>query len=267
MFGKLVKHELYASGRTMLPLGVILLLLAVSTNISGRIIDSRYTQGFLYLMCVLVVIAFLLGCFAIGVVAVVLLIKRFRDSMLTDQGYLTNTLPVSVHALVLSRLLAAVIYFLFVGLVIIASMIAAGAGTELYITVADGFKDILTDGYIQQVWKEYGFTGMAVNAAVYAFLSMISACLMIYLAMSIGYSFANHKGILSFVMYFVISGIASAVSSGFSGSFLDAVYSETADIYTLLARQLVTMNIMQLVLCGVYYIGTVYMLKRHLNLP
>ena len=39
------------------------------------------------------------------------------------------------------------------------------------------------------------------------FVSLLVTCLLFYAPMSIGYSFANHKGLLSVVFYFVIQAV------------------------------------------------------------
>lgn len=263
MFGKLVKHELYTSGRVMLPVSAVLVAISLLTNLAGRtLLSGRHNFSFLNLMCILVLAAFFLGIFAIGVVAVCVMIKRFRDSMLTDQGYLTNTLPVSVHALVVSRLLTAMVYFILVGLVIMLAVLLAGAGTELYQQAAAGIREVLKDEYFREVIQSAELWKMVLQLGVTGMLSMIASCLMMYLAMSIGYSSANHKGLFSFIAYFVISIATQTVVNAISLPLLRIIEDENR----LFALNFTAVILLTLAEAAIYYLGTVHMLKHKLNL-
>ena len=57
-------------------------------------------------------VAFVLALLATFIVAVVLAVFRFRKNLLTDEGCVMFTLPVSPHSLVCSKLIVSTVWFL-----------------------------------------------------------------------------------------------------------------------------------------------------------
>lgn len=138
------------------------------------------------------------------VFSTVLMIKRFHQNFLTDEGYLMFTLPVSVHSLLWSKLITAALFFLFTfaaELLALAIVIwQGGVSAELYNNFISGLREL---------GSYYTGNGIAIALETFAmlFVSLLVTCLLFYAPMSIGYSFANHKGLLSVVFYFVIQAV------------------------------------------------------------
>ena len=124
MLGKLLKHEFRAAGRMMLPVWLALLVLGVFTNLATRImVDSDALA--LNILGVLIVVLFVFGCVAASVMSIVTMVLRFQRSVLSREGYLTHTLPVSTHSLIWSRMIVAVVYqVLTVGVIVGSTAIA-----------------------------------------------------------------------------------------------------------------------------------------------
>ena len=100
MLGKLIKHEFRATGRLMAPLFGALLLLAVFSRVANQILQQvPNPTRVLYIVSVLLAIVYVLAGLGVMVFSTVLMIKRFHQNFLTDEGYLMFTLPVSVHSL------------------------------------------------------------------------------------------------------------------------------------------------------------------------
>ena len=119
MLGKLLKQEFRATGRIMLPVFGALLILGVLANFSFRLLDSNLSDNrILRFFAVMVLSLFALGMFAAMFVTLWLMISRFYRNLLKDEGYLMHTLPVSVHGLVWSKLIASLVWFILTGLVI-----------------------------------------------------------------------------------------------------------------------------------------------------
>ena len=59
---------------------------------------------------------------AIYIATIVLIVRRFAKTVFGREGYLTNTLPVSAHQLILSKLLVAFILDIISSLVILLSI-------------------------------------------------------------------------------------------------------------------------------------------------
>ena len=102
MLGKLMKYELRATSRTMLPLLLLTLLLSVFTRMTSAVVQSGHSK-FITVINTLLIFAFFLALIGTAVFSVVLMVVRFRNNLMTDKGYLMFTLPVSVHQLLWSK--------------------------------------------------------------------------------------------------------------------------------------------------------------------
>ena len=136
MLGKLLKYELKASARTLLPLYIGTLLVALVCGISIALQISRNNQvhqaiinglsipfsgssyagldtmiGFVMLL----VFAF---CVAITVLTIMCVVQRFNHGIAGNEGYLMFTLPVQHDILLASKLLGALVWSLASMLVI-----------------------------------------------------------------------------------------------------------------------------------------------------
>ena len=205
MLGKLIKHEFRATGRLMAPLFGALLLLAVFSRVANQILQQvPNPTRVLYIVSVLLAIVYVLAGLGVMVFSTVLMIKRFHQNFLTDEGYLMFTLPVGVHSLLWSKLITAALFFLFTfaaELLALAIVIwQGGVSTELYNNFISGLREL---------GSYYTGNGIAIALEAFAmlFVSLLVTCLLFYAPMSIGYSFANHKGLLSVVFYFVIQAV------------------------------------------------------------
>lgn len=205
MLGKLIKHEFRATGRLMAPLFGALLLLAVFSRVTNQILQQvPNPTRVLYIVSVLLAIVYVLAGLGVMVFSTVLMIKRFHQNFLTDEGYLMFTLPVGVHSLLWSKLLTAALFFLFTfaaELLALAIVIWQGG-------VSAGVYNNFISG-LRELGSYYTGNGIAIALETFAmlFVSLLVTCLLFYAPMSIGYSFANHKGLLSVVFYFVIQAV------------------------------------------------------------
>lgn len=221
MLGKLIKHEFRATGRLMAPLFGALLLLALVVRANDLVFQHVESySAFLNILNTLLIIAYVLALIGVMVFSTVLMIKRFHQNFLTDEGYLMFTLPTGVHSLLWSKLITAALFFIFTFLAEALSVAIVvwqgGMAADIYHGFASFFQEL--NGY-------YMANGLAfaLEALALLFVSLLVTCLLFYAPMSIGYSFANHKGLLSVVFYFVIQAILQI----FGVAVLSGVVSDT----------------------------------------
>ena len=221
MLGKLIKHEFRATGRLMAPLFGALLLLAVFVRVSDLILSAADAPVFFEALNALLLIAYVLALLGVMVFSTVLMIKRFHQNFLTDEGYLMFTLPTSVHSLLWSKLITAALFFIFTFLAEALSVAIVvwqgGMAADIYHGFASFFQEL--NGYYMANGVAFALETLAL-----LFVSLLVTCLLFYAPMSIGYSFANHKGLLSVVFYFVIQAILQI----FGVAVLSGVVSDTA---------------------------------------
>ena len=80
MLGKLMKYELRATSRTMLPLLLLTLLLSVFTRMTSAVVQSGHSK-FITVINTLLIFAFFLALIGTAVFSVVLMVVRFRNNL------------------------------------------------------------------------------------------------------------------------------------------------------------------------------------------
>lgn len=104
MLSKLIKHELRASRRIMLPFLGAVLALSVLAGISTTAMEHQVDYSWLNVVYGLIIFAFVMGVMAVCVVAVVMMIQRFYKNLLGDEGYVSFTLPATVDEHIFAKL-------------------------------------------------------------------------------------------------------------------------------------------------------------------
>lgn len=274
MLGKLLKHEFRATGRVMLPVLGVTLVLAVLANFSVRwleMVDSNILQ----LLLGMVVTGFGMCVFAAGVMSLVVMIDRFYKNLLRDEGYLMFTLPVSVHGLVWSKLIVSFVWFVVTGLVIVLAL-GITAVNFSNLDFAETFRQLPGLGEaLQAFYRATGLNGGHVAAfiAEFAILVVISAlcvCLHFYAAMALGHCFSNRKLLMSILFFIGINILLSIVSPILGVSFGVGISHEAvvsaSDAFRVMQKVIFAVMGYELVQGAVLYAATTLSLKKGLNL-
>lgn len=262
MLGKLLKHELRSTSRIMGPLYVVLLVLSVFSNLSIRLFDAS-DSILLDILGGLIIAAFVIAVLAACIMSFVLMINRFRTNLMSSEGYLMFSLPVSVHQLVWSKIIASVIWFAATFLAVLLSGLIISFRAE-YIT--DFFS--LARELFRSLTAYYTINGAAfiIEGLVLIFLVSASICLLFYASMAVGHSFANRKTLMSVVFFFVfqfVTQIVGTLSAWGAGSLnLDWNIEPFAAVHAAMGVAIVC----SLIYGAVFYTLTTYFLKKHLNL-
>lgn len=108
MLGKLLKYEFRATARVMLPVLAGLLL----TALAARFAITRLYDWYRPVMIIgtFVVVAYFLAILAAGALTLVTLVYRFYRSLLSDEGYLSFSLPTGVHAQLWCKLITSAVW-------------------------------------------------------------------------------------------------------------------------------------------------------------
>ena len=276
MLGKLIKHEFKGSGRTMLPFILVCLGLAVLAGLSTRGLEMQQDYSWYTALFGIVIFLFVVGLIAVGVMALVVCIERFRKNLLGDEGYLMLTLPASVDEHIFAKLIVSSVWFVVTWLVCMLAMFLLFATNLDNIQVNWGEVSYVVDVLWQKI-VDFGamhFVGYLFEVLLLVFLSCCTICLQFYCAMSIGYSFSNHKLLLSVVFFFIISVVMSILQTalaGISGNLgaLDAVMRgfENMSNAGIVHVVLLGAALYSLVYSALLYIPTRLLLKYRLNLP
>ena len=228
MLGKLIKYEWKNTAKVC---GSLILFLVIMTAVSCLIFclpsmsdfllgDSR--SGFTP-MLILKIMLLVLYIFAmIGVVygALIYLGVHFFKSMYSDQGYLTHTLPVNSHQLLISKTLVAGIWYLLITAVMLVSIVAlilTIGGKVMSLEGMNIFEELAAnwDDIIYAIESVLG-AGIVKEALLYLLQIIIGAfCSMMILfgAITIGQLSSKHKVMMSIISYFAITVALQIISS------------------------------------------------------
>lgn len=260
MFWNLVKYELQSVRKWYLGIYGIAILLSIPLGLMLHKLMFTYELSkeepsllffaFFTLMCFATIIVW--G--TIYIATIVLIIRRFAKTVFGREGYLTNTLPVSAHQLILSKLFVAFILITISNLVVLASIaIIAAFNIDL--------KDfLLITSNFGQLLKEMGTLYLFILSTI---LGTISGILFYYLCISIGNLFNTNKVLMGFVTYFAIQaiiffiGFFFGIGADLTGDATNTTINNSIYIFSL---------VQSIILIAASYFGTYFIMTKRLNL-
>ena len=133
MFGKLMKAEWRASRRVIGALCAVVLISGALLGLLGNLLlreenGSWQLPGFVNVLFSLLSMTAVLAVTLSLAASVFYVLWRYYRSRFTEEGYLTYTLPVNNHQLMLSSILASVLEMLLVALAAMAAVALAFPG-------------------------------------------------------------------------------------------------------------------------------------------
>lgn len=256
MFLKLLKQEFKSVGKWYLGLYGLTLLLGVGMGWSMHNIqnnDSMFLYGSSDILSLVIILSFGITIATLGISTLVLIIRRFNQNLFGREGYLTLTLPVSTHQILLSKLVAALIWSLLSVLTIIVTFL-----------IIIGLLVLLSGENIHIDWNilfEKANWGNVLLFLLYLFTNLISSTLHIYLSIAFGQLFENHRALIAFAFYFGLSILLGVlpITNGQMGANL--VFISVNETYSFLPSILV-----DIVMGTAFYFSTYYILKNKVNL-
>lgn len=210
MFGKLLKYEIKAAGKWYLLLYAITIILSPLLGIgvsnwlrtSLESTTSIFTlSDSIYSLAIIVLVALVVS---LGIATLFLVINRFYKNIYGREGYLTLTLPVNSHQIILSKLVAALIWML-------ASTATVFSAFYLFIAPITDLPNLLVmlPNALTEISKYVSLPLLALTILT----SQLAGILLIYLSISIGQLFQNRRGLMGCVAYVIIYIFISFISS------------------------------------------------------
>ena len=271
MLSKLIKHEFRATSRIMWPVFLGMLALTALMRFSQLLLNGGHIPWLLQLIGVLLVIGFMMGLGALAFVPLVLSAVRWRDHVLKDEGYLTLTLPVSVHELLASKLIVSAVWYAAAFLVGVLSLMIAASDWASLLHVPENFVDFFT-AFLRMDASLRGHALLILLELLGNFVMTISAAsLVVYAAFSIGYSFNKHKSLWTTVLVLVFFEVAQFTAIAMIGAFFNAdptrwmnldIYSAPASVELLLLWGMLG----ELIFAAAGYAVTWFFTTKKLNL-
>ncbi len=264
MLGKLIKHELKATARYFLPLFLIAIVLTPITRFTLWIGNYPPILQFIPTVIVFIYVASLI---VVASASILLIIYRFYRSMVTEEGYLMHTLPVSTESHIFSKLTVASIWTISSWLVIFLSICGMFFTQERFSTVTQKISYVWYQ--IQTTVNSSLLVLFIIEIVFLLLLGVFTAPLIYYASIAIGQVISKNKILGSIIGYFIIQivsqiiGVIIMVPLGFYGDRI----SDTANSLGFFANFFFPFTILfavitQLILFGI----TDYIFKKKLNL-
>ena len=241
MFWNLVRYEFKNVNKWYLALYGAVLALSALIGVQASSLKSIDTPDQQMIMLVFLGLVFGGLLITLSISTLILIIRRFKGSVYDRQGYLTLTLPVSEHQIILAKLLGAFIWSIISSAVFFLSIYIIFATIDPNM-VDSYFFDYLFVHYIENFWL----------TLISFFISTVAGILCIYLSISIGQLFNEYRTALAVLAYIVIHIVLGFVDM-FSPS-LNYSMMMSAEIFK------------DLILSAAFYLGTYYILKNKVNL-
>ncbi len=269
MLGKLIKYEFKSTARIFLPIYIAILILSVLTSIKNITSNSEDILSVMFPSILALTFAGLI------IMTLIMVVKRFDTNLLSDEGYLMFTLPVSIKDLINSKLLLSVFWVIASFIIFISSMIIIF------------FRELEFNRMFEEISRLYANIPDAgiliVLAIIILFLTYVNMLLKIYTSLSIAQAFSITGnrilgGVLVFIGIEILLNVFQTLAvyimskSEMIEEFLNRIseimsspnWSHLYPHYPLILMSIITVII--LIANIIFYYATHYFLKNKLNL-
>lgn len=274
MIKKLFIYDFRVIAEKLIPLYIASLVVSIITRLLLIISKFDFNNfenekgGFIIMISLFFLgFSFLIIIFGIFLMTNFLMTMRFHQSIYGNEGYLTNTLPLTSHQIILSKIFNFFIWSLIGGCIVIISLfliIPYDFGKFEFAQISLFFSELLSTEHLPEMLLFFIISG---------FIQLFFNILRLYLSVAIGNLFSNYKLVMGIVGYILISIILSAVSI-----FILTIVSISFEGISYVSKStnlqenpfFNSINIMSLILniifCFVIYYVIVYLHKNKLNL-
>lgn len=261
MLGKLLKYELRATSRYFLPMYLILFCMTIINKILMSV--DVLNQGYLKLLTGLFMATYVMLNIGIVIATVIIMIYRFYQNLITDEGYLMFTLPVKTHSLILSKWLISS-FWTVVSVICIVLSVFLLLLSPSFLSNIDNYWNSFFNLFIQEMGSSSNL--LVIEMILLLVVSLFYNSIMIYASIAMGQALSRRKILGAIAAYLIINTVMQL----FSGILMLIVMflfswrvSDPSVIYVFIFPISIASSI---VLGGVFFYITNYVFKRKLNL-
>ena len=206
MLGKLLKYELKAMGRVLLPLYIVMIAACGLFAGNIKLTESKVMTAFFERFSLITGLFMVLSVIGVTIVMIILIIQRFYKNLTGTEGYLMFTLPVTTLEHILSKMISA---FIWVILGVIAGTIAGMLMISIFGELAEFWREL------RDVLKTLTNTSNLVLQVslliVLLILGVMESLTQVYAAIAVGHQMNSHRLLYSVVAYLGLSMIEGAL--------------------------------------------------------
>ncbi len=218
--GKVFKYEMISGARIILPVYALLLVLSLVIGIFVMSSDFDFDgDGALGFFKTAIVILTIILFIVMIVIILSIIERRYKKSILGDEGYLNLTLPVTVGEHLWGRYLADFVWALSYALVMVIAVLFMGIrswdeipqGVSEFLAASARFKLQYGVGYGYVFWCSF------VNCLIFFML----VCVFIYMTDTIIQLIGKHRTLMSILVFVVVfllfQNLAELIFKGYEG--------------------------------------------------
>ena len=253
MLAKLFKHEFIDLFKKTILFFSVVIGLSLLVFLFGELGE---TMPFFGVIKSLMFVGYIFAVIGIILYSVFYPIVRYYKSMLSDEGYLTHTLPVNTNLLLFTKLVTA--FLLFISTIIIALL-------SLLLTKVISLESLEIVIELINPSKFISYLYIFLYLVVYYF----AAIMMFITSMTVGYSSSTKKasnsivvGVIIYVIQQVIGMIGLGVMIVFNPNIFDDIVNGNASAFIFFLMS----TVIYLLLVTAEIVVTRYFLKNKLNL-
>lgn len=207
MLGKLIKYEYKATAKIFLGLYIMVCLLTAGSKAMLVIQNSAIAQSIAFkIMFGIIIASYVIALIAIGAVTFIVLIKRFYDNMLKDEGYLSFTLPVSVGEHIASKTIVSYSWMVATIAMICLSVFALFYSNDVnYVKAMSEFCSAVSND---------GGWNYIIETLVAFFVGLLSMIILMYTCLSLGQLYTKHRivgAVIAYIGSYTIGQIVNVV--------------------------------------------------------
>ena len=278
MLRKLIKYDFKALSRYLIVIHAMLLITAVLGRLLfvGRLMSDPGRLSNAGAIATIIGIIIYVILFMTAVFGTMLMIAIcFYKNLYSDEGYLTHTLPVTRGQLLISKTVSGSVWMLLDMMMVILSLFILVLTRPVLDSFSSSWDELLSAmGFPAST----GYGKILLAFAVLFIVSAVGNVVLIYVSITIGQLFSNHRVLGAVVVYFVINTIVSIICSIAGTVFSMSSFIHSADessfvmmvndgvIYQVYARLFLFSLVLEIILAIGAYTVTYLLMQKKLNL-
>ena len=257
MLGKLLKYEIPAMGRKLLPLYAAWAVTALLLGLTTQSAESK--NEFMVVISALLYTAIATTIF---VMTIILIVQRYSNSLLGDEAYFNHVLPVSVSAHIGNKAISATLWIFITVLVALLTGLLIGIGALIVSGEFISLRELIRGFYEIDLPEHFGLYVIEVLIMVVA--GIVKTIMQIYAAITIGHQVQNRTTLASIGAYILIMIFESSVGRAMLPLFINLEYAP--DGFVNFNRVFIPGFIMAVIFSVIYFFICKYLMEKRLNL-
>lgn len=257
MLGKLLKYEIPAMGRKLLPLYAAWSATALLLGLTTQSAESK--NEFMVVISALLYTAI---ATAIFVMTIIMIVQRYSNSLLGDEAYFNHVLPVSVAEHIGNKAISATLWIFVTILVAVFTGILIGIGALIVLGDSMSLREMIQGFFQIDFPKHFGL--YVIEVLLIMLTGIVKTIMQIYAAITIGHQVQNRTTLASIGAYILIMIFESSVGRALLPLFINLEYSE--DGFVNFNRVFIPGFIMAVIFSVIYFFICKYLMEKRLNL-